>query len=200
MPLRRRQLFGALAAPALLPRVAGAQADPRPVLRIAVQALPPTLEPLEAISNVGLRLTTNDQRPRERCRDGVCRPRASVRSVATQVSGSRCSNGSTHHRPRSAAAWLGPGASCGTPLDDAAPRPLPRRDGRNSPGPRRSAPSGPTCARPKMLRASRQSPARACWRCFGRMALPWKFLCDMPPCPPPGAELGLAQAPAAGDD
>jgi len=59
MSLRRRHLFGALAAPAFLPRVAGAQADTRPALRIAVQALPPTLEPLEAISNVGLRLTYN---------------------------------------------------------------------------------------------------------------------------------------------
>lgn len=60
MPFCRRALIGApLAAPTLLPRVAGAQADARPVLRIAVQALPPTLEPLEAISNVGLRLTYN---------------------------------------------------------------------------------------------------------------------------------------------
>ncbi|WP_376097910.1 ABC transporter substrate-binding protein [Roseomonas sp. CCTCC AB2023176] len=55
----RRALLGALAAPAFLPHVAGAQADPRPVLRVAVQALPPTLEPLETISNVGLRLTDN---------------------------------------------------------------------------------------------------------------------------------------------
>jgi peptide/nickel transport system substrate-binding protein len=59
MPLHRRHLLGALAAPALLPRVAGAQADTRPVLRIAVQALPPTLEPLESISNVGLRVSYN---------------------------------------------------------------------------------------------------------------------------------------------
>lgn len=59
MTLRRRALLGTFAAPALLPRVAGAQTDSRPVLRIAVQALPPTLEPLEAISNVGLRLTYN---------------------------------------------------------------------------------------------------------------------------------------------
>jgi peptide/nickel transport system substrate-binding protein len=60
MHLRRRALLAApVAAPALLPRVAGAQADARPVLRIAVQALPPTLEPLEAISNVGLRITYN---------------------------------------------------------------------------------------------------------------------------------------------
>jgi peptide/nickel transport system substrate-binding protein len=29
------------------------------VLRVAVQALPPTLEPIEAISNVGLRITCN---------------------------------------------------------------------------------------------------------------------------------------------
>lgn len=59
MPIRRRILLSGLAAPALLPRVAGAQADSRPVLRVAVQALPPTLDPLEAISNVGLRLTDN---------------------------------------------------------------------------------------------------------------------------------------------
>ena len=57
---RRALLATSLALPAFLPRVAGAQGgDPRPVLRIAVQALPPTLEPLEAISNVGLRITTN---------------------------------------------------------------------------------------------------------------------------------------------
>lgn len=56
MRIHRRLL---LAAPALLPRVAGAQTDTRPVLRVAVQALPPTLEPLEAISNVGLRITYN---------------------------------------------------------------------------------------------------------------------------------------------
>lgn len=60
MRFRRRALLAApLAAPAILPQVAGAQADARPVLRIAVQALPPTLEPLEAISNVGLRITYN---------------------------------------------------------------------------------------------------------------------------------------------
>ena len=56
---QRRTILSALAAPALLPWVAGAQTDNRPVLRVAVQALPPTLEPLEAISNVGLRLTYN---------------------------------------------------------------------------------------------------------------------------------------------
>ena len=54
--LRRGAL---LAAPALLPAVARGQGDTRPLLRIAVQALPPTLEPLEAISNVGLRVTYN---------------------------------------------------------------------------------------------------------------------------------------------
>lgn len=60
MTIRRRIILGApLALPAFLPRVSGAQTDTRPVLRIAVQALPPTLEPLEAISNVGLRLTYN---------------------------------------------------------------------------------------------------------------------------------------------
>ncbi len=59
MPTRRAVLAGAFAAPAILPRLARAQADTRPVLRIGVQALPTTLEPLEAISNVGLRLTYN---------------------------------------------------------------------------------------------------------------------------------------------
>lgn len=58
--ISRRELVAAgLAAPAILARVPGASADDRPVLRIAVQALPPTLEPLEAISNVGLRVTYN---------------------------------------------------------------------------------------------------------------------------------------------
>jgi peptide/nickel transport system substrate-binding protein len=59
MALHRRHLLAGLAAPALLPNLARAQADTRPALRIAVQALPPTLEPLEAISNVGLRITYN---------------------------------------------------------------------------------------------------------------------------------------------
>ncbi len=60
MPILRRVLLAApLALPAVLPRLACAQADTRPALRIAVQALPPTLEPLEAISNVGLRITYN---------------------------------------------------------------------------------------------------------------------------------------------
>ncbi len=49
----------ALAAPALLALPVRAQGDTRPVMRVAVQALPPTLEPLEAISNVGLRITGN---------------------------------------------------------------------------------------------------------------------------------------------
>lgn len=49
----------ALAAPALLGLPVRAQGDARPVMRVAVQALPPTLEPLEAISNVGLRITGN---------------------------------------------------------------------------------------------------------------------------------------------
>jgi peptide/nickel transport system substrate-binding protein len=59
MATRRAILALQLATPALLPRVAGARADPRPVLRVAVQALPPTLEPLESISNVGLRVSGN---------------------------------------------------------------------------------------------------------------------------------------------
>ncbi len=60
MDVRRRAVLAApLGLPALLPRVAGTQADARPVMRVAVQALPPTLEPLESISNVGLRVTGN---------------------------------------------------------------------------------------------------------------------------------------------
>jgi peptide/nickel transport system substrate-binding protein len=56
--LTRRSLV--LAAPALLTRPASAQPaspDTRPVLRVAVQGLPATLEPIESISNVGLRTT-----------------------------------------------------------------------------------------------------------------------------------------------
>lgn len=59
MVTRRQLLAAGIAAPALLPRLARAQSDTRPVLRIAVQALPPVLEPLESISNVGLRVTDN---------------------------------------------------------------------------------------------------------------------------------------------
>ena len=58
MPTRRAVIAGALAAPAFLPRLTCAQADTRRALHIAVQALPPTLGPLEAIF-VGLRLTYN---------------------------------------------------------------------------------------------------------------------------------------------
>lgn len=76
MTITRRdllRLIGAGTATAALPgafssitQAAGAQAagvpaagnDPRPVLRIAVQALPASLEPLETISNIGLRQTT----------------------------------------------------------------------------------------------------------------------------------------------
>lgn len=56
---RRHAIAAALAAPAYLPNLSRAQNDPRPALRIAVQALSPTLEPLEAINNVGLRATYN---------------------------------------------------------------------------------------------------------------------------------------------
>jgi peptide/nickel transport system substrate-binding protein len=56
---RRTALAGGLAVPTLLSRPVRAQADQRPTLRVAVQALPPTLEPLETISNVGMRLTYN---------------------------------------------------------------------------------------------------------------------------------------------
>lgn len=59
MATRRNVLTAALAAPALLSRPVRAQADDRPVLRVAVQALPPTLDPVESISNVGLRITDN---------------------------------------------------------------------------------------------------------------------------------------------
>lgn len=59
MLTRRNLLASGIAAPALLPRLARAQSDTRPVLRVAVQALPATLEPFEAISNVGLRTTYN---------------------------------------------------------------------------------------------------------------------------------------------
>lgn len=59
MVTRRHLLAGGIAAPALLPRLVRAQSDTRPVLRVAVQALPPTLEPLESISNVGLRVSYN---------------------------------------------------------------------------------------------------------------------------------------------
>ena len=59
MVTRRHLLAAGIAAPALLPQLTRAQSDTRPVLRVAVQALPPTLEPFESISNVGLRPTYN---------------------------------------------------------------------------------------------------------------------------------------------
>ena len=46
-------------APAIAARGLRAETESRPVLRVAVQALPPTLEPVESISNVGLRITDN---------------------------------------------------------------------------------------------------------------------------------------------
>jgi peptide/nickel transport system substrate-binding protein len=52
-------LGAGLAAPFLSLNTTRAQSDTRPVLRVAVQALPPTLDPVESISNVGLRLTDN---------------------------------------------------------------------------------------------------------------------------------------------
>jgi peptide/nickel transport system substrate-binding protein len=55
--LKRRTLLATgLAASATRAR---AQSDPRPVLRVAVQALPPNLHPIENISNVSLRFTDN---------------------------------------------------------------------------------------------------------------------------------------------
>jgi peptide/nickel transport system substrate-binding protein len=59
MTTRRNLLATALAAPALVAGPVRAQGDTRPVLRVAVQALPPTLDPVEAISNVSLRITDN---------------------------------------------------------------------------------------------------------------------------------------------
>jgi peptide/nickel transport system substrate-binding protein len=59
MTTRRSLLATAMAAPALLSGPVRAQGDTRPVLRVAVQALPPTLDPVESISNVGLRITDN---------------------------------------------------------------------------------------------------------------------------------------------
>lgn len=56
---RRAVLSASLAAPALLAGRARGEGANRPVLRVAVQALPPSLEPIEAISNVGLRTTDN---------------------------------------------------------------------------------------------------------------------------------------------
>ena len=52
------QLLAASTAAATVARFGSAaaqQADARPALRIGVQALPPTLEPLNSITNVGLR-------------------------------------------------------------------------------------------------------------------------------------------------
>jgi peptide/nickel transport system substrate-binding protein len=59
MPLRRDALRAMALAPAILANRTQAAVDSRPVLRVAVQALPPTLEPVESISNVGLRVTGN---------------------------------------------------------------------------------------------------------------------------------------------
>lgn len=59
MTTRRKLLATALAAPAVIASPARAQGDARPVLRVAVQALPPTLDPVESISNVSLRITDN---------------------------------------------------------------------------------------------------------------------------------------------
>lgn len=60
MPMRRRRLLATtLAGSSVAPLLSRGQSDARPTLRVAVQALPPNLEPLEAISNVGLRLTYN---------------------------------------------------------------------------------------------------------------------------------------------
>jgi peptide/nickel transport system substrate-binding protein len=59
MLTRRSVLAASLAAPAIIARAVQAQADARPVLRVAVQAVPPSLEPIESISNIGLRVTDN---------------------------------------------------------------------------------------------------------------------------------------------
>jgi peptide/nickel transport system substrate-binding protein len=57
--MRRRQFIRAAstAAIAATPAAARAQGDNRPVLRIAVADLPPTLEPARELSNVGTRVT-----------------------------------------------------------------------------------------------------------------------------------------------
>ena len=56
MTLTRRGLIGAsLAIP--LAQEAAAQAGARPLLRVAVPELPPTLEPAKELSNVGTRTT-----------------------------------------------------------------------------------------------------------------------------------------------
>jgi len=57
MPTRRSVVAASLALPAVMS--GGAWPQARPELRVAVQALPPTLEPIESISNVGLRITDN---------------------------------------------------------------------------------------------------------------------------------------------
>ena len=59
MATRRHLLAASLAVPAILSGAGRARSDTRPELRIAVQGLPPTLEPIESISNVGLRITDN---------------------------------------------------------------------------------------------------------------------------------------------
>ena len=56
---RRSMLAASIAAASLHGHAAQADPDTRPVLRVAVQALPATLEPIESISNVGLRITDN---------------------------------------------------------------------------------------------------------------------------------------------
>jgi len=59
--INRRNLLQLLAASTALTAVSrlapaiAQEADPRPALRVAVQALPPTLEPLNSITNIGLR-------------------------------------------------------------------------------------------------------------------------------------------------
>ncbi|MFI5011462.1 MAG: ABC transporter substrate-binding protein [Hyphomicrobiales bacterium] len=59
MPTRRSVIAASLAVPAILSGSSRVRSQTRPVLRVAVQALPPTLEPIESISNVGLRITDN---------------------------------------------------------------------------------------------------------------------------------------------
>jgi peptide/nickel transport system substrate-binding protein len=59
MPSRRDILRAGALAPAILTSRGRAEGDARPVLRVAVQALPSTLEPVESISNIGLRLSDN---------------------------------------------------------------------------------------------------------------------------------------------
>eukprot|EP01037_Dinobryon_pediforme_P016062 gene16062-16234_t len=57
--MKRRTLLATTLAASATAGTGRAQSDPRPTLRVAVQALPPSLHPIETISNVSLRFTDN---------------------------------------------------------------------------------------------------------------------------------------------